>query len=229
MKNVSRETFYVKQKFVKQKRGGKNMRMRKKKHTNARIQARADLCFIPEKKEFNMPVFLEIGCGKGGFICELALNNPDNHFIAVERNSDVMVLAMEKAESLCLKNVRFLIADAEHLAEYFAPAEVAGIYLNFSDPWHKNYQAHKRLTYKTFLDIYKRILIPGSKIIMKTDNQNLFAFSVRSLSENGFKIINQTRDLYSSEFLDGNVQTEYEKKFVGDGVKICKLEAVWYE
>lgn len=204
------------------------MRMRKKKHRDTRIQARADLYFIFEKKEFNTPVFLEIGCGKGSFVCELALNNPDSHFIAIEKNPDVMVLAMERAESMGLKNVRFLIADAENLTEYFEPSTIAGIYLNFSDPWRKNYQVHKRLTYKTFLDIYKRILIPESKIIMKTDNQNLFNFSLKSLSDNGFEILNQTRDLYSSEFLIGNVQTEYEKKFVGEGVKICRLEAVWY-
>jgi len=201
--------------------------MRKKKHREARIEARADLYFKPELKDFKMPVFLEIGCGKGGFICGLAQNNPEFNFVAVERNPDVMVLAMEKAESLGLKNVRFLIIEAQNLADYFMPGEVAGIYLNFSDPWHKNYQVHKRLTYKKFLEIYKNILIPGSKLIMKTDNQKLFDFSLRSLSDNGFKILNQTRDLYSSGFLEGNIQTEYESKFIAESVNICRVEAVY--
>ena len=198
------------------------MRMRKKKHRDARIAARADLYF---DGSFGMPVFLEIGCGKGGFICGLAQSYPEYNFVAVERNPDVMVLAMEKAAGLGLKNARFLIADAEDLAAHFAPGQVAGIYLNFSDPWHKNYQAHKRLTYKTFLEIYKELLIPGSRLIMKTDNYNLFKFSLRSLSDNGFQILSQTCDLYSSGFPENNVRTEYEEKFISEGVKICRLEA----
>lgn len=203
------------------------MRMRKKKHRDARIQSHADLLFNAEVENFSTPVFLEIGCGKGGFICELAKLNPDANFVAVERNPDVMVLGMENAASMGLANVRFLQANAERLAEYFAPGAVAGIYLNFSDPWHKRYQAAKRLTYKSFLELYKNIMTPGARLIMKTDNINLFDFSVKSLSENGFTILNQTRDLYSSEFLEGNVQTEYEKKFVAEGVKICRIEAVY--
>jgi tRNA (guanine-N7-)-methyltransferase len=204
--------------------GVKNMRMRKKKHRDARIEARAGLLF---GHDFKMPAFLEIGCGKGGFICELAGNNPGANFVAVERNPDVIILAMEKAGSLCLANLRFLIIDAANIADYFGPGEIAGIYLNFSDPWHKNYQAHKRLTGKAFLEIYKNILIPGAKIILKTDNQNFFDFSLRSLSAGGFKILNQTRDLYSSEFAEHNVRTEYENKFISEGVKICRAEAAY--
>jgi len=205
------------------------MRMRKKKHRNSRIESCSDLLFCFDAFDFKLPVFLEIGCGKGGFICELARLNPDFNFVALERNPDVAVLAMEMAAGLGLNNLRFIIGDAIGLDTYFKPSEVSGIYLNFSDPWHKNYQIHKRLTYKSYLEIYKRILIPGSKIIMKTDNQPFFDFSVRSLSANGFEILNQTRDLYSGEFSEckGNIQTEYEKKFVGEGVKICRVEAVY--
>jgi tRNA (guanine-N7-)-methyltransferase len=198
--------------------------MRKKKHREARIQAKAE--FLYNSYNFAPPVFLEIGCGKGDFICEMARTNPGSNFVAVEKNLDVMVLAMEKAADLGLKNLLFSFGYAEKLDGYFPPATVAGIYLNFSDPWHKRYHAGRRLTHKTFLDIYKRILIPGAIIIMKTDNKNLFDFSVKSFSENGFTVINQTRDLYSSGFSEGNVQTEYEKKFVAEGVPICRLEAV---
>jgi len=210
--------------------------MRKKKHRDARIAARADLLFLSgsDSSEIDLrhgfldtcvPVFLEIGCGKGGFICELAGREPVLNFVAMERNLDVLVLAMEQAYNLGLGNVRFLMGEAERLADYFAPGQIAGIYLNFSDPWHKNRQAHKRLTHKYFLEIYKRVLRPGASIIMKTDNTNLFDFSLRSFAANGFKIISCTRDLYSSEFLAGNVATEYERKFVSDGVNICRLEA----
>ena len=200
------------------------MRMRKKKHRDARIEARADLHF---NADFSTPVFLEIGCGKGGFICQLAQNNPELNFVAVERNPDVILLAMERAANLGLKNVRFLMIEARNMADYFSAEQVAGIYLNFSDPWHKNYQAHKRLTYKAFLEIYKKILIPGAKLVLKTDNEKFFDFSVRSLSDNGFEILNQTRDLYSSEFSENNVQTEYENKFVAEGIEICRVEAVY--
>ena len=198
------------------------MRLRKKKHRDARLEACAGLYF---DSGFRKPVFLEIGCGKGGFICGLACDNPDINFAAVERNPDVILIAMEKARGMGLKNLRFINDEAENLADYFGPEQVAGIYLNFSDPWHKNYQVRKRLTYKTFLDIYKNILVPGSKIIMKTDNRKLFDFSVKSLYDNGFLIFSLTHDLYSDGVPDDNIQTEYEKKFVGQGIKICRLEA----
>ena len=198
------------------------MRMRKKKRREERIAARAGLHF---GRGFGTPVFLEIGCGKGGFICELAKNTPGHNFVAVERNRDVVLLAMERADRLGLGNVRFLIAEAEKLADYFEPGQVAGIYLNFSDPWHKNAHAHRRLTHGRFLSVYKKIMMPGASLSMKTDNQGLFDFSVKSLAENGFEIISCTRDLYAGGCLCGNVQTEYEQKFVAEGAKIYRLEA----
>ena len=199
------------------------MRMRKKKHRDARLAACAGLYF---GSSFKLPAFLEIGCGKGGFICATAQANPELNYVAVERNPDVMLLAMEKAASLGLNNIRFLIADAENLAGYFAPGEVSGIYLNFSDPWHKNCHAHKRLTHKNYLDIYKNIMAPQAKLIIKTDNRPFFDFSLRSLEASNFRIISRTCDLYScADCPADNVQTEYERKFTAEGVKICRIEA----
>jgi len=200
--------------------------MHKKKNTDKRIQACMDYCYYFDGVKSDSPVFLEIGCGKGAFICENAQNFPDINFAAVEKISDVIVMAMEKAKSLNLQNVKFLTADAKNLGDFFAPGQISRIYLNFSDPWHKRYQYNKRLTAPFFLEIYKKILKPGANIILKTDNVGFFDFSVKNLSLNGFDVKNKTYDLYAGEFLDGNVQTEYEKNFVEQNMKICYLDAV---
>ena len=203
------------------------MRMRKKKHADERIQACADYLRWHDMFNNNNPVYLEIGCGKGDFVCGMALKSPDVNFIAVERISAVAVNAIEKAKSLNLRNVRFIIGDAKKLADYFEPGTISGIYLNFSDPWHKRHHSHKRLTAPNFLELYKKFLKPGAKMILKTDNKDLFDFSIKTLPLNNFEIINQTYDLYNSEFLDGNVQTEYEKKFVEQNMPICYFEAIF--
>jgi len=116
----------------------------------------------------------------------------------------------------------------KNLEEYFGDFKISKIYLNFSDPWHKRYQANKRLTSPVFLEIYKKILKPEAKIIMKTDNKNLFDYSLKSLPANGFKLENTTHDLYNSEFFnpEENIQTEYEKNFVSQSIPICYLEAI---
>jgi len=205
------------------------MRMRKKKHADKRIQDCMDymrwndMFEIPDSK----PVYLEIGCGKGDFICGMAQKFPEANFIAMEKVSDVIVLAMEKAKNLNLPNVKFMIADAKELNNYIDGSSISGIYLNFSDPWHKRYQYNKRLTHPSFLEIYKKILKPKAKIILKTDDRDFFDFSIRSLSSNGFTLENYTYDLYNSEFLDGNVQTEYEKIFVAQKIPICFLIALY--
>ena len=206
------------------------MRMRKKKNTGIRIGACADYINWNDmlENEKSVPVHLEIGCGKGDFICGMAQKFPDVNFIALEIISDVIVMAMEKVKGLNLPNVRFINADAKKLGEYFAGYKISQIYLNFSDPWHKRYQANKRLTSPVFLEIYKKILKPGSKIIMKTDKKVFFDYSVKSFLSNGFTVKNATHDLYNSgNFNTGeNIQTEYEKNFVSQNIPICYLEAI---
>ena len=209
------------------------MRMRKKKHTDERIQACIDYIYHDNMPAYDdkpvypvCPVYLEIGCGKGDFICAMAQKFPDINFIAVEKISDVAVIAIEKAKNFNLPNVKFMIADAKNLADCFDSGQISRIYLNFSDPWHKRYQHNNRLTAPAFLEIYKKILNPDSKIILKTDNKDFFDYSVKSLSSNGFIIEHKTYDLYSSEFIENNIQTEYERNFVSQGIKICYLEAI---
>ena len=202
------------------------MRMRKKKHTDERIRACSDYMNWYDMLKKDMPVHLEIGCGKGDFICSMAQKYPGINFIAVEKISDVAVIALEKAKSLNLPNVKFIVADIKKYAVYFEPDLFSVIYLNFSDPWHKRYQFNNRLTAPPFLDIYKKILLPESKIILKTDNKDLFDYSLKTLSSYNFIIEHKTYDLYGSEFLENNIQTEYEKNFVSQGIKIFYLSAV---
>lgn len=207
------------------------MRMRKKKNCETRLEKSGDLWIRePEllKGKWNSefgnenPIHIEIGCGKGKFICEMAQKYPDINFVAIEVVRDVMVLAMEKAQPLELKNLRFIIADAAKLTEYFQKGEARRIYLNFSDPWKKSRQAKRRLTHKNFLDIYKQVLLEGDFICFKTDNKNLYEFSLNSFAQENFKMSDITFDLHNSGFLD-NVMTEYETKFSEQGMPIYRV------
>ena len=172
------------------------------------------------------PIHIEIGCGKGNFVLGMAQKYPDINFVAIEVVPDVMVLAMEKAEPLNLSNVRFIIADAAKLCDYFEQYEISRIYLNFSDPWKKKKQAKRRLTHKNFLDIYKKLLRVGDMICFKTDNQKLYEFSLNSFAENDFKMSDITFDLHNSDFTD-NVMTEYEARFSAIGMPIYRVCATY--
>lgn len=209
------------------------MRMRKKKHCGERLESCAELWITdPEALKgkwselFNNsnPIHIEIGCGKGQFICTMAQNNPDINYIAIDVVPDVLVLALEKATGMGLKNVRFIIADAARLCDYFEFDEIKQIYLNFSDPWKKSRQAKRRLTHKNFLSVYKSLLKNGNLICFKTDNRALFEFSLNSFANENFKLQNITLDLHNSSFV-GNVMTEYETKFAEAGMPIYRLEA----
>lgn len=210
------------------------MRMRKKKNCGKRMEECADiwikkpeLCIGKWHSEVfknDRPIHIEIGCGKGRFITETAKKNPDINYIAVEKVEDVLVMAMEKAVAAELSNVVFLDMDAEKLEEVFEKGEIERIYLNFSDPWKKKKQAKRRLTHKSFLDRYKKILLPGNYIFFKTDNKALFEFSLNSFAENDFKLRNITLDLHNSDF-EGNIMTEYEQRFFEQGMPIYRLEA----
>ncbi len=123
-------------------------------------------------------------------------------------------------------NVRFILDDAEHLSSIFASGSVETIYLNFSDPWPKKGNADRRLTSPRFLKEYERLLPSGGFLRMKTDNEQLFDYSLETVSSSGLVITAQSRDLYSSPFLEGNIATEYESNFVSQGKRIHYLEAV---
>ena len=207
------------------------MRMRRKKHGQERLSACGELILpesiTPSDEIFGntAPVHLEIGCGKGDFVCGMAEKHPDINFIAIERISDVLMLAAEKVKAKGLKNVRLAVMNAANLAERIAPHSIERIYLNFSDPWPKKGYAKRRLTYKAFLDIYKTLLEENGSIFVKTDDTGLYEFSLTELSENGFTITDKTTDLHASGYANDNVMTEYERNFTSSGKKINMLRA----
>ena len=208
------------------------MRVRKKKNGAERIAACSELLISdtsalasPEDIfDESRPLHLEIGCGKGNFACGMSEKYPDVNFIAMEKVSDVCCVALEKAKSRTedreRDNLRFLIGDAKILDEAMKPASVDCIYLNFSDPWPKKGHAKRRLTYKTFLEIYRKLLKEDGILKLKTDNDGLFESSLEQFAECGLDVIWKTYDLHSSEYAADNVMTEYEKNFSSKGVKI---------
>ena len=171
----------------------------------------------------NNPIYIEIGMGKGDFIIENALKYPNINFIGIEMYDSVMIRAVQKSNELELNNLKLVKIDATYIEEIFNK-EIDLIYLNFSDPWPKDRHAKRRLTSSRFLERYDKIFRDNPKIIMKTDNVDLFNFSVTSLKEYGYNIEFLTNDLYSGDVSD-NIATEYEKKFVEKGIKINKLIA----
>lgn len=212
------------------------MRMRKKKHSEERLNAcRALLCdkkdhlIASSEEDFGRkcPLHLEIGCGKGGFACGMAANYPDTCFYAVERVENVMINALERAEAeranRTKDNLRFIITNADYLEEWFAPETLDTVYLNFSDPWPKERHAKRRLTYRTYLFKYFKLLKPGGKIRFKTDNAALFDFTLSELEALSLSPDVVTRDLHASPYAEGNVMTEYEKNFSSQGYPIHML------
>ena len=170
------------------------------------------------------PVELEIGCGKGGFICQLARLHPEMNYIAVEKQRNVIVSACEQAKSEGLTNVRFMDVGAEYLEKFLPPKSISRIYLNFSCPFPKKRFANRRLTSPRFLKTYAVILADGAEIHQKTDNMHLFEYSIEQFATLGYAIKNVSLDLHNSGF-DGNIETEYEKKFSSAGLPIYRLEA----
>ena len=201
------------------------MRMRKKKHGTQRLENCAEIIINSKEELLALPVSVEIGCGKGGFICELAKRNPDKNYIAIERVPDVALLAAEKALAAGITNVRFIVGDARILPEFFSKGDVERIYLNFSDPWPKKGHFKRRLTYRAFLDTYKSILCDEGSIIFKTDNRPLFDFSLEEFVFSGFELKGVTYDLHNSKLAENNIVTEYEANFSAKGFSINRVEA----
>ena len=174
----------------------------------------------------NNPLHLEIGTGKGRFLMDLAGLNPDISYVGMEKYSSVLYRAIQKMEDEPLPNLFFVNEDAVRLDEIFGENEVDRIYLNFSDPWPKKLHALRRLTSERFLPLYEKTLSPGSHIEFKTDNEGLFDYSVESLRENSWNILQMTRDLHNDPvMLRGNTMSEYEAKFSAMGNPIYKLIA----
>ena len=176
----------------------------------------------------SQPIHIEIGMGKGQFIMELARLNPNINYIGIERYSSVLLRALEKMEILeqPLPNLKFICCDASLLPNYFSEGEISRIYLNFSDPWPKDRHAKRRLTSRQFFDRYRKILSAEGTIEFKTDNRQLFDFSVEEVTAAGWKLRALTFDLHHDvELNEGNIMTEYEEKFSQKGNPIHKLIA----
>lgn len=220
------------------------MRMKRKKNLDERINAASDYLTIMKNESLNFndalnekhlvdfkklfgndkPVYLEVGSGKGQFGCTFAKLNPDKNILCVERNRNVLILAIDSARKMGLENIRFLCGMAEYLPSYIEKGSVAEIYLNFSCPFPKNKHIAHRLTNPRFLEIFKRILKPDGVICQKTDNMHFFEYSIEQFSACGFKLSNISLDLHNSNF-EGNIVTEYEYKFASQGFPIYRLEA----
>ena len=213
------------------------MRMRKKKNSASRLLAVKEFIYEPGREPLDdpsgtvflntgAPVFLEIGAGKGGFACEMAKRNPTASYFAMERVTDCVVLAAERARAYegGLPNLKFIIETADKLTQIFGEETVDALFLNFSDPWSKKGYAKRRLTHRRYLSVYFNLLKDGATLTFKTDNVGLFDFSLEEIEALGLKCDVVTRDLHSSEWNDGNVMTEYETAFSSEGIKINMLK-----
>ena len=218
------------------------MRLRNVKGARERIQASdftlnedSETLLYEHKGKWNEifgndnPIHIEIGMGKGQFITELARRNPDVNYIGIEKFSSVLIRAIERLEAAPdyeqLTNLFFIRMDAENIEKVFEKDEIKRIYLNFSDPWPKERHAKRRLTSTRFLSRYHNVLVPDGRIMFKTDNRELFDFSLEQIEEAKWTLDKVTFDLHNSEYNEGNIMTEYETRFSAEGKPICRLEA----
>lgn len=209
------------------------MRMRRRNNLEPRMNA-CESVWIHEPEALRgnwrslMPgcreLRVEVGCGKGKFTVETAAAEPDVLLIAIERVPDALVLAMESAIRMGLKNVFFVSLDAANIDAFFADDEIDLLYINFCDPWPRKKNAKRRLTYHTFLEKYKKVLKLGGQIHFKTDNAKLFDWSLPEMESCFLELHNVTHDLHANGPV--GIMTGYEEKFYGLGTPINRVEAV---
>jgi tRNA (guanine-N7-)-methyltransferase len=168
------------------------------------------------------PIVLEIGMGKGQFICGMADRQPEANFLGLEKYDSVALRALQKLKANPRQNILLIRGEAENIHTYFAPGEVARIYLNFSDPWPRKGHEKRRLTHVAFLEKYRIVLAPGGEIHIKTDNRSLFEFTIQHLNQHGLIFERIVLDLHVDEPQD-NVRTEYEESRSASGATIYKL------
>lgn len=172
----------------------------------------------------NNPIHVEFGTGRGKFITTLAKQNPDINYIAMEIKEEVLLKAVEKAVDLNLNNILFVWGDVSNILDYFEEKELSRVYVNFCDPWPKKRWSKRRLTHTNFLNMYKQVLNESGEVHFKTDNEKLFEFSLNEIASNDWILKNISLDLANSEFIE-NVTTEYEDKFMSQGMRIFRCEA----
>lgn len=205
------------------------MRQRKVKNVEERLAEYADyLIENPSlmkgkwKETFgnDNKIFLELGCGKGQFIVTKAKANKELNYIGAEGQQTIILRALEKASKEQTINVRFMTGFIKDVTDIFEEDELSGVFLNFSDPWPKDRHSKRRLTHKNFLEGFKKVSKAGSILEIKTDNEELFEFTLGQIEMMGFEMIELTRNLHLSECTSKNTTTEYEDKFKSFGKKI---------
>ena len=210
------------------------MRLRNKPWAAPLIAANPDLISVrpvdmagkwQDKFSQQQPLYLEVGSGKGQFIIEMAKAHPDRNYIALEIQEVAIAYILRKQVALQLPNLHLVLGDGADLTDYFAPAEVAGLFLNFSDPWPKSRHEKRRLTYRHFLQQYQAIMAPNGILQFKTDNQGLFEFSLVSMNNYGMVFDLVALDLHHDPRVTDNIETEYEHKFSSQGGRIYELVA----
>lgn len=211
------------------------MRMRKKKWADPYLEAHQDYIFenpIDYKGKWKQilnceRLHLEIGMGKGSYLIQMASMYPDEGWIGMEKDrSAAAVAARAKLEGDgTTSNNRMIAGDARNILDWFENGEVDVIHLNFSDPWPKKKYQKRRLSSSEFLKIYRTILSEHGQILMKTDNQDLFEDSVLYFQENGFILTDFSVNYRRNEHPEDAI-TEYESKFMAEGMPIYRLCAV---
>lgn len=211
------------------------MRLRKKPKALSTLKENQHLIiFKPEENKGKWqsyfgndnPLYVELGTGKGKFIVENSYRNPEINYIGIDSKYEVIYMALKKALEKEVRNLALLPFNVENINDIFDKDEVNRLFINFCDPWPKARHAKRRLTHTRFLEKYKLFLKNGAQIILKTDNRPLFDFSIEEFKAANFDIIDITYDL-ASENDPENIPTEYETKFMEQGVKINRLKAVY--
>lgn len=170
------------------------------------------------------PIELEIGCGRGDFIAQLAKRHPERNFIALDLKNEVLVYALRKINQEKLDNVRIISMKAEELEKVFEQNEIARVYINFANPWPKANHNKRRLTHPRFLALYRLFTKPDCVVEFKTDDEELYTASLEYFPEAGYEMTYQTDDLPANH--PENIQTEYETKFRSFGMPIYRIDAV---
>lgn len=174
----------------------------------------------------NNPIQIEIGCGKGKFIIENAIKNPNINYIAIDKFATILYKVLKKINSndVLITNLKIICYSANKLNEVFYMNEIDKIFLNFSDPWPKKHHEKNRLTNIRFLNIYFSFLKSNGLIEFKTDNKSLYDYTLSVIKENGLEIIYNSENIYN-DFVNiiNNIQTEYEIKWLSKNAKITKI------
>ena len=212
------------------------MRLRKKPHTLEKLENFSDFVTTEKidssragnwRKIFGNenPLYVELGTGKGDFICQMAEKNPEINFVGLEMEAEVVLKAARKIQEKNLPNVKIIVFNVNNVEEIFAENEIDRLFINFCDPWPKKKHAKRRLTYITFLQKYQKILKPNGEIHFKTDNRALFDFSLEQFELANFKVREISYDLHAEEPPE-NIRTEYENRFSAEGVPINRCVVI---